>query len=67
MKRSELIAVIMAAHNDEELYAAGDIPLMTEVGAAKILDAMLKAGILPPAAQFVMGGNTITDNFFEPE
>lgn len=67
MKRSEMIKVIMDTHNDEELYAAGDIPLMTEVGAAQILAAIEKAGMLAPRAQFEMGGTVITDHFWEHE
>lgn len=67
MKRSEMVKVIMDTHNDEEWAAAGDIPALTEVGAAQILAAIEKAGMLAPRTHFEIAGQPFSDHYWEPE
>lgn len=63
MKRSEMIELMSDTILDNIELA--DILEAEQVSI--LLAEMINAGMMPPAIEFEMGGNTIKDNAWEPE
>ena len=67
MKKSEMVELIRSAISDGNMRMVDLQDSNAEDQAAHVLEQILKAGMIPPSMEFMMGDKLMRDNGWESE